>query len=154
MISIQKQKVVEKDAETDRKKAIIEAERNAHVARIQLEQKVLEKESLKKMAAIEDEMSFAREKMRADAERYVKEKMAEGNALILTPEYLELKKYEAISTNTKMYFGNNLPDMFLSENTLTPTPHAMPVINKLQEEAAQTTKPPASAKNARNTNRV
>ncbi|XP_035715857.1 erlin-2 isoform X2 [Folsomia candida] len=127
LISTQKQKVVEKDAETDRKKAVIEAERNAQVAKIQLEQRVLEKESLKTMAAIEDEMFFNREKMHADAERYRKEKLGEGNSLILTPEYLELKRIEAITTNTKMYFGNNIPNMFLGESF---KPDVTPVLTK------------------------
>lgn len=40
LISVQRQKVVEKDAETERKKAIIEAEKNAQVAKIQHEQKI------------------------------------------------------------------------------------------------------------------
>merc|ERR1712203_1295924 len=35
LISTQRQKVVEKEAETERKKAIIEAEKEAHVAKIQ-----------------------------------------------------------------------------------------------------------------------
>jgi hypothetical protein len=31
----------------------------------------------------------------------------------LSKEYLELMKYEAIAQNTKIYFGNNIPDMFM-----------------------------------------
>jgi erlin len=53
MISTQHQKVVEKDAETDRKKAIIEAEKEAQVAKIQFEQKIMEKESFQRMSQIE-----------------------------------------------------------------------------------------------------
>lgn len=110
---------MELEAETDRKKAVIEAEKNAQIARIQLEQKVREKESFKTMAAIENEMHLAKEKAAADAERYAKEMLAEGNSLILTPEYLELKKYLAIANNTKMFFGNNVPSMFLTEQMQT-----------------------------------
>jgi hypothetical protein len=33
--------------------------------------------------------------------------------LMLTPEYLELRKYEALTANSKVYFGNSIPDMFL-----------------------------------------
>ena len=40
LISTARQKVVEKEAETARKKAVIEAEKEAHVARIQYERKV------------------------------------------------------------------------------------------------------------------
>jgi hypothetical protein len=30
----------------------------------------------------------------------------------LTPEYLSLIKYEALAKNTKIYFGNSIPQMF------------------------------------------
>lgn len=53
LISEQHQKLVEKDAETDRKKAIIEAEKEASVAKIHFGQKIMEKESLQRMAQIE-----------------------------------------------------------------------------------------------------
>lgn len=33
--------------------------------------------------------------------------------LMLTPEYIELKKYEALATNNKVYFGNSIPSMFV-----------------------------------------
>ncbi len=53
MIAREYQKVVEKDAETERKKAVIEAEKEAQVAKINFEQKVMEKESIKTMSIIE-----------------------------------------------------------------------------------------------------
>ena len=43
----------------------------------------------------------AREKALADAAAYATERTAEANARLLTPEYLELKRYEAVATNTK-----------------------------------------------------
>merc|ERR1719295_2583556 len=52
MISTERQKVVEKEAETERKKSIIEAEKNATVAKIVYEAKILEKESFRKIAKI------------------------------------------------------------------------------------------------------
>lgn len=113
LIAAQKQKVVEKDAETERKKAVIDAEKVAFVAKIQFEQKIMEKESLKKMALLEDDMHFARQKMEADAEFYTKHKLADANKLLLTSEYLELKRYEAISHNNKIYYGANIPNMFM-----------------------------------------
>ena len=33
----------------------------------------------------------------------------------LTPQYLELKRYEAITTNSKYYFGPNIPSLFMKE---------------------------------------
>merc|ERR1712077_100504 len=70
LISTQRQKVVEKEAETERKKAVIEAEKEASGGKIQYERKILEKESLQKMAKIEDEMQLAKEKSKTDAQFY------------------------------------------------------------------------------------
>merc|ERR1719418_176742 len=105
LISTQKQKVIEKDAETERKKAVIEAEKEAQVAKIRYEQNILEKESLQKMETINDEVHLAKERSRADAEFYKIQKLAEANRLLLTKEYLDLKKIEAMSVNNKVYLA-------------------------------------------------
>merc|ERR1712198_594265 len=116
LISTQRQKVVEKEAETERKKAVIEAGKEASVAKIQYERKILEKESLQKMAKIEDEMHLAKEKSRTDAEYYRIKREAEANALLLTKEYLDLKKFEALSTNRKVYFGPDIPNVYFGND--------------------------------------
>merc|ERR1719436_265329 len=115
LISTQKQKVIEKDAETERKKAVIEAEKEAQVAKIRYEQNILEKESLQKMETINDEVHLAKERSRADAEFYKIQKAATANKLLLSEEYLELKKIEAMSVNNKVYFGPDIPNMFINE---------------------------------------
>merc|ERR1712168_1735869 len=79
LISTQRQKVVEKEAETERKKAVIEAEKEAHVARIGYERKVQEKESIQKIEKIEDDIHLAKEKSKTDAEFYKIQKQAEAN---------------------------------------------------------------------------
>jgi hypothetical protein len=56
LLSTQRQRVVEKEAETERKRAVIEAEKEALVAKIQYDKLIMEKESMQKMAKIEDEM--------------------------------------------------------------------------------------------------
>eukprot|EP00096_Caligus_rogercresseyi_P013844 TRINITY_DN6438_c0_g1_i1.p1 TRINITY_DN6438_c0_g1~~TRINITY_DN6438_c0_g1_i1.p1 ORF type:complete len:325 (+),score=126.92 TRINITY_DN6438_c0_g1_i1:47-1021(+) len=112
LISEQRQKVVEKEAETERKKAVIDAEKEALVAKIKLEKLILEKESQQKMAHIGDSMHLAKEKFKADAAFYSVLKEAEAHKLLLSKEYLELKRYEAITSNQKMYFGPDLPKMF------------------------------------------
>merc|ERR1719447_366567 len=114
LISTQKQKVIEKDAEAERKKAVIEAEKEAQVAKIRYEQNILEKESMQTMEKINDEVHLAKEKSKADAEFYKIQKVAEANRLLLTSEYLDLKKIEAMSVNNKVYFGPDIPNMFLS----------------------------------------
>ena len=57
------------------------------------------------MAKIEDEMHLAKEKSKTDAEFYRIKREAEANALLLSKEYLDLKKLEALSSNRKVYFG-------------------------------------------------
>merc|ERR1719500_1394636 len=115
LISTQRQRVIEKDAETERKKAVIEAEKEAQVAKIKYEQNILEKESLQKMEAINDDIHLTKEKSRADADFYKIERSATANKLLLSPEYLELKKIEAMSVNNKVYFGPDIPNMFINE---------------------------------------
>lgn len=53
LIAEQRQKVIEKEAETERKRAIIEAEKQAQVSKIEFEQKIMEKESIKQISVIE-----------------------------------------------------------------------------------------------------
>lgn len=117
LIATEKQKVIEKEAETERKRAVIEAEKQAQVANISYAQKIMEKESMQKMSAIEDATILARKKSAADAEFYAAKQAAASNTLKLTPEYLELMKYKAILTNTKLYFGPSIPS-YISENNL------------------------------------
>ncbi|XP_054629781.1 erlin-2 [Dunckerocampus dactyliophorus] len=113
LISQQTQKVVEKEAETERIKAVIEAEKVAQVAEIKFGQKVMEKETEKKISEIEDGAYLARQKAKADAEFYTAQRAAEANKMKLTPEYLQLMKYKAIAANSKIYFGNDIPQMFM-----------------------------------------
>lgn len=113
LIAVQHQKVVEKEAETDRKRAVIEAEKLSQVASITFQQKIMEKESQKRISEIEDETHLAKQRAIADAEFYRSQREAEANALKLTPEYLEMLKFQAIASTQKIYFGNDIPSMFL-----------------------------------------
>ncbi|XP_048578471.1 erlin-2-B [Nematostella vectensis] len=119
LIANQKQRVIEKEAETERKKAIIEAEKQSQVSKIQYQQKIMEKESMKKMSVIDDETHLARMKARADADFYIAQKTAESNKIKLSKEFLELEKYKAIATNTKVYFGPSIPSVFLDSDSVS-----------------------------------
>lgn len=121
LIAHEHQKVVAKDAETERKKALIEAEKVAQVSRIQFDQKIMEKESLQKMSEIEDLIHLARQKSHTDAEFYQIQRQAEANKLLLTPEYLEMKRTEAIANNAKVYYGPNIPNFFWAEPSNQPS---------------------------------
>lgn len=95
---------------------MIEAEKEAHVAKIQYDQKIMEKESLQKIELIEDSIHKAKQQTKAEADFYHLSKQAEANKRLLTKEYLELKRYEALANNNKIYFGNDIPNMFLQAN--------------------------------------
>ncbi|XP_049934814.1 uncharacterized protein LOC116258123 isoform X4 [Nymphaea colorata] len=60
LIAIEKQKVAEKEAETMKKIALTEAEKDAQVSRILMEQKLMEKDSIRRQEQIENEMYLAR----------------------------------------------------------------------------------------------
>jgi hypothetical protein len=49
----------------------------------------------------------------AEANYYRTKLEAEANALMLTPEYLRLVLYQSLSNNTKIYFGEKIPQIFL-----------------------------------------
>ena len=115
LITAQKQKVVEKEAETERKKAVIEAEKVAQVAQIEFDRKIMEKEKQKKMSQIDNEAHLATITAQADADYHLAQKQAESNKLKLTPQYLELMRYKAITSNTKLYFGPNIPNLFMRD---------------------------------------
>ncbi|KAL6529308.1 hypothetical protein OROGR_014931 [Orobanche gracilis] len=118
LIAMEKQRVAEKEAETQKKIAISEAEKYAHVSTIHMEQKLAEKDSLRRQEEISNAMYLAREKSLADADYYRTIKEAEANKLKLTSQYLELKFIEAITNNSKIYFGNKVPNMVLDQRLL------------------------------------
>nr|GMD29584.1 erlin-2-B [Ipomoea batatas] len=83
-----------------------------------MEQKLMEKDSARKEEEIANAMYLAREKSLADAAYYRTMKEAEANRLKLTPQFLELKFIEAITNNSKMFFGNKVPNMVLDQRIL------------------------------------
>merc|ERR1712196_440769 len=117
-VAIQTQRLVEKEAETERKRAIIEAEKQAEVARINLARALSEKQNQQKMEEIANNMTIAKARAQADAEFYRATKEAEANRLRITPELIQLEAVRAIANNTKLYFGEKLPSVFLEPRDL------------------------------------
>jgi hypothetical protein len=70
LIAIERQVVAEKQSETKKKIALSQAEKNAQVSLILMEQKLMEKDSIRRKEAIENEMFVAREKAQTDAGFY------------------------------------------------------------------------------------
>ncbi|KAF9677139.1 hypothetical protein SADUNF_Sadunf08G0076600 [Salix dunnii] len=118
LISIERQRVVEKEAETTKKIAISEAEKNAKVSKILMEQMLMEKDSARQQQDIGNQMYMTHEKSLTDAAFYRAMKEAEANKLKLTPQFLELKFIEAIANNTKIFFGDKVPNMILDQRLL------------------------------------
>ena len=117
MIATERQKVLEKEAETIRKQEIIKAQTEAQVSLINKEREINEHESKKRIQSIEsiylflnlDEIYLNREKTIADAESYRITKEIEANNKKLTPEYLKYMSIISLSNNTKFYFGESIP---------------------------------------------
>ncbi|VAI05395.1 erlin-2-B isoform X2 [Triticum aestivum] len=118
LIAIERQKVAEKEAETQKKIALSEAEKNALVSKILMQQMLTEKDSSKRQQQIDNEMFLARERALADANYYRITKEAEANKLKLTPEYLELRFIESIANNTKIFFGEKIPNMIMDQRLI------------------------------------
>ena len=72
------------------------------------------------METINDMVHLAKEKSKTDAEFYKIQKQAEANKLLLSKEYLELKKVEAMANNNKVsiftFFSSNF--LFLQPDLL------------------------------------
>lgn len=113
LIVTQTQNVIKKEAETERLRATIEAEKVAAISQIKMEQQILEQRGLQTMKRIEDEMLLEYRKALADAHYYQITREAMANQAMLTPEYLTLQAIASISNNTKIYFGKDINAMYV-----------------------------------------
>merc|ERR1712196_540442 len=113
LISTETQKVVEKQAQTEQLRATIEAQMNADVSATKMKMNIAEKQAQQEMQAIADSMHLAKEKANADAQFYTAKKESEGNSLLLTDAYLEFMHIQSLANNTKVYFGDKMPSMFV-----------------------------------------
>lgn len=116
LIAIEGQKVAEKEAETDRKRATIEAQKAAEVAKIMMEKELMEETAKRNISRIEDEIHLNRERALSDAAYYKQMKESESNSHLLTTEYLEYMHILALSNNTKVYFGEKMPNLFVDKS--------------------------------------
>lgn len=54
--------------------------------------------------------------------------------LKLTPEYLQLMKYKAIAANSKIYFGNEIPQMFVDSGSAGSSIKATAALDIISEQ--------------------
>jgi len=115
LIATEAQRVAEKEAETDRLRATVQAEKEADVAKIQMGKELMQGEARQKIAAIEDSVHLNRERSITDAIYYKQLKEAEANQALLTENYLNYMHILALSNNTKVYFGDKIPNMYIDK---------------------------------------
>jgi len=135
LVATQEQLVATKQAETQRVQAKIHAEREAEVALInarreaqvetinaekaanvsRIHQSKLTEEATanSQRSLIENEAHVKKERALAEATSFKILQEAEANKHLLTPAYLQKLLYESIASNTKIFFGSNIPQIFL-----------------------------------------
>jgi len=106
------QRVIEKEAETEKKRALIEAQKVAAVEAVELERTLRAKQTEQQVAEIANAMHAAKAKADADAAFYRVSREAEANKQLLTPELLQLEAVRALANNTKVFWGERLPTMY------------------------------------------
>jgi len=117
IIAVESQKVAQKEAETKRLQATIEANMYADVSRIEYAKKLMEMESKQRMESIQDDISRNRVQAAADAMLYSKTKEAEANAKLLTSEFLQYTSINLMTNVSKIYFGEKIPTFFVESVT-------------------------------------
>eukprot|EP01028_Stygiella_incarcerata_P007460 TRINITY_DN308_c0_g1_i1.p1 TRINITY_DN308_c0_g1~~TRINITY_DN308_c0_g1_i1.p1 ORF type:complete len:404 (-),score=130.37 TRINITY_DN308_c0_g1_i1:178-1389(-) len=125
LIMNERQKVVEREAEIERKRATIIAQKEAEVSRITMEKEIQEQLSHQRMEEIQNEMFLTKKKALADAEFYRAKREADANRMKLTREYLQSQLIESVSQNTKIYFGKDIPSMLFNPHALFPDMFSM-----------------------------
>jgi len=109
LIATQAQKVTVAEAQTLKKKAVAEAEKQLAVSRITSEKLIAEKEARRNVSSIEDEMHLTHMHAHADAEYYNAAREAEANQLLLTPAYLQSLKMQSLTENAQIVYGDRVP---------------------------------------------
>jgi regulator of protease activity HflC (stomatin/prohibitin superfamily) len=112
------QKLVKQQAETEAERALIEARKREAVAHVDHAMMVAARENEQKLEQIANDMHLAKARAVADAKFYEGERAAAANELLLTRAYLEDRAIAAIANNTKMFFGEKLPNVFLDRSKL------------------------------------
>jgi erlin len=102
---------VEINAQTDKLKATIEANKRREVSELNMKKLIMEKEAEQKIAKLNDEIQSHKSKAKSDSEHYRILREAEANDKRLTKEYIEYTRIVSMANNTKVYFGNKIPNM-------------------------------------------
>ena len=102
LVEVQKQKTERIKRESDIMKAIANARLEKDIQEIMIQKEIMATEGRKTISELRSEILEAEEKNLADIAKYAKERDAEGNKVLLSPEYLKLKVAESLANNTKV----------------------------------------------------
>jgi len=112
-IATNKQLVEKKQSETKEVQATILARQLSKVAAIENEQAIQKKQSEFTIQEIEN----LRHRSIADTQFYENQKQAEGNKILLTEEFLKHEQIKALGSISKIYFGENIPDVLVESSS-------------------------------------
>jgi len=105
LVAEQQQKTEEIKKETERIKAVADAQRQKDVLEIKIQEQIIEMEGKKNISEINNEMAKERENNLADIAKYAKDKEAAGNKELYSAEYVKLQMAQSLANNTKFYFS-------------------------------------------------
>ncbi|CAM9857789.1 unnamed protein product [Ectocarpus sp. 4 AP-2014] len=109
-VAHQHEQLVVRNAEMERSRQVMAAEKDRDIARMTMARQVEETEADLRIHQIQDEMHVARSKDHADAASYSKLREAEGNERRLSPAFLEQARQKALYQNLEAYYGNRMPE--------------------------------------------
>jgi len=124
LVELEREKVARKEEEISRMRANIQAlsaadlarisaEQAANVSKINVEMQIAQKSAEQKKESIQNEIYLDHQRSLADAEHYIISRQAEANQLKYTEEFLRFTLYTSLANNTKIFFGEKIPSMFL-----------------------------------------
>ena len=86
-------------------KELLEAKGKKNVLEVNLEKQLLEKQKEKERNDLDIKIVKDREENIADLEAYRKEKQADANKKLYSPDYIKLEMAKSLADNTKFYFS-------------------------------------------------
>jgi len=125
LVVSENQKVRLQEADTQKQQAIIRASSELEVAKINIEREVQEQINKKKLATMENDNFLNKALAEADAQFYIASKELETVQQRLTKEYLHFETIQALTTNLKLFLGDQIPDYinFQGDQATLPIKH-------------------------------
>ena len=105
LVAEQKQKTEKIQKETVLQNAVLDAEREKEISKIQSQQMMIKKETEKNTSDIENLIRKEKEDTNTDIESYKAVSMAEYNKNLLTDQYIRLQVAKSLTANSKVFFS-------------------------------------------------